>query len=262
MMISDLDGTLIDKQRNITKKTKYAVEAFKTNGGIFSIATGRGINSAKRYIDQLNIDVPVILFNGCVIYKPSNHEIIYQNCLKKELYLEIIKLWETGRYDVDLVVFGLNGIYIKKRSHMIDVFLDIDNEYAKIQEDLTKIEDPIKVLLLGDAQISRRLVDELKSEFKVPFSCVQSDDVFIEILPNGVTKGTALKKLSDIMKISMDEIVAVGDQDNDRDMIMNAGLGVAMANADESVKSNADFVTKTNMQDGVAYLIRKVLDAN
>ncbi|WP_026487423.1 Cof-type HAD-IIB family hydrolase [Caldanaerobius polysaccharolyticus] len=258
MVIADIDGTLVDDNRMITPVTKKAVMEFREKGGIFTIATGRGIDSASPFIQELHIDVPVILFNGCMIYHPQTGKIMYSEFLPPDVYKIAAKLWKTKDYPVEMLAFSIHGIYVYKITELIRLFMDIDHVYCREVENIEDVKDIVKVLFLGDAEVSKELVKRL-GNYTDNFTCVQSDRLFIELLPQGVTKGSTLIKLCRILGIDLKEVVAIGDQDNDREMICNAGCGVAMGNADDDLKACAKYVTSTNMENGVAEVLQRVI---
>ncbi|SHE71159.1 hypothetical protein SAMN02746089_00688 [Caldanaerobius fijiensis DSM 17918] len=258
MVIADIDGTLINDMRVITPATKRAIEKFRNSGGIFTIATGRGINSAKPFIEELDIDVPVILFNGCMIYHPKTKRILYSEFLPDDVYKIATNTWLENN-SVDMLAFGIDGIFVKKITELVHRFMDIDHVYCTEVENIQNMKNIMKILFLGDAEISKRLVRNIE-KYTDNFTWVQSDKLFIELLPKGVTKGSTLIKLCQILKIDLADVVAIGDQDNDREMICNAGFGVAMGNADDVLKSCSKYVTKNNTEDGVADILYKIMD--
>lgn len=112
MVVADADGTLLNDKKEITAATKSSIKKFRNMGGIFTLATGRGILSATPYINELNIDVPVILFNGCIIYDPVNKKILHEKYLSDDLYKLTANIWQEGRYDVEILVYSIDGIFV------------------------------------------------------------------------------------------------------------------------------------------------------
>ncbi|SNX52731.1 Cof-type HAD-IIB family hydrolase [Thermoanaerobacterium sp. RBIITD] len=259
MVVVDVDGTLLNNNREITTITRDSVKKFRNMGGIFTLATGRGIKSASPYIEALNLDVPVILFNGCIIYHPFEKKILYKRFLPDTLYKLIAELWQTGRYNVNMLVFSLDGIFVKEITDIIRLYMAIDHVQCDVVEDMTCLNSIIKVMLIGNTKVSMQLVHDLKNMSKEPFTYVQSDEFFIEILPFSVTKGTTLKKLCELINININNVVAIGDQDNDKEMICTAGYGIAMGNADEKLKKCAKYIAKTNIQNGVSDVLEKIM---
>lgn len=260
MVVADADGTLLNDKKEITAATKSSIKKFRNMGGIFTLATGRGILSATPYINELNIDVPVILFNGCIIYDPVNKKILHEKYLSDDLYKLTANIWQEGRYDVEILVYSIDGIFVNKISDFIKSYMAIEHVKCDVVDDLPSLDKIIKVLFRGNSKTSLKLVDEIRQLSNEPFTCVQSDEYFIEILPYGVTKGSALIKLCEILNINIDQVVAIGDQDNDREMIIKAGFGVAMGNADDIIKNSANYIAKSNLEDGVSDILEKVIN--
>lgn len=259
MVVADADGTLLNDKKEITAATKDSIKKFRDKGGIFTLATGRGILSAMPYMAELNIDAPVILFNGCMIYDPVDKKILHENYLSDDLYRLAANLWQEGRYDVDILVYSIDGIFTGRISDFIKSYMATEHVRCEVVDDISSLNKIIKVLFRGDCKTSLKLVDEIRQVSDKPFTCVQSDEFFIEILPYGITKGAALVKLCDILNIDINSVVAIGDQDNDREMILKAGCGVAMGNADDSIKSCANYIAKSNLDDGVSDILEKII---
>jgi hydroxymethylpyrimidine pyrophosphatase-like HAD family hydrolase len=123
--------------------------------------------------------------------------------------------------------------------------------------------DPTKLILLAEPAERERLLEKFSREIEGRASLARSEPEYLEIMAPGVNKGAALRALADYFEIATDEIVAVGDSDNDREMLETAGIGVALANARDSTKAVADKITnRTNNEAGLAEAIREyVLDS-
>ena len=121
-------------------------------------------------------------------------------------------------------------------------------------------EEFFKMLIVGDKEVLDKMRPNLPSYLTAFFAVVRSEANYLEFIPHHSTKGTALVQLCEALGCTVENAMAFGDADNDLAMIKAAGLGVAMENGFESVKEAADVVTKTNDEDGVAYLVNKFLD--
>jgi Cof subfamily protein (haloacid dehalogenase superfamily) len=146
------------------------------------------------------------------------------------------------------------------------------NQYTDIEGELTKLqikvvdsfvdavtEPVVKVLMLKEPEILAKVEKKLQKEFAGSLSIMRSKPFFLEFTESGVTKGTSLNSLIQQLGIIRDEVIAIGDGNNDLSMIQFAGLGVAMGNASEAIKAQADFITETNMNDGVAKVVEEFI---
>lgn len=115
----------------------------------------------------------------------------------------------------------------------------------------------LKVMMIDEPAVLDQAIARIPAEVKEKYTVLKSAPYFLEILDKSVTKGTGVKSLADALNIKPEEVMAIGDQENDIAMLEYAGMGVAMDNAIPSVKEVANFVTKTNLEDGVAYAIEK-----
>ncbi|RKD27506.1 hypothetical protein SAMN02745883_00595 [Caminicella sporogenes DSM 14501] len=266
LIVTDMDGTLLNSQGNVSDENKKAMKKLLEKGGHIAIATGRIYTTAKVYAKHLGIVTPIICCNGAVVKDLRDDKKIYGNPISKEDSYKIIDI--CREHDLYFHFYSEDTIFGERMEYKILYF----SEWAKT----IKEEDTIKIKIIKD---SREIVER---EIIYKFS-IQTDDIklldqiaeilnkektievrksltnMLDIMNSGVSKGNAVKKLADSLGIKREEIIAVGDNENDISMIEYAGLGVAMANAEEKVKKIADYITDTNDNDGVAKVIYKFM---
>lgn len=268
MLVCDIDGTLLNSQGKLTQDVIEAVQEAHRQGVIVTLATGRQLRGVLGIVEQLGVSVPVILGNGVVIADPAKQETLLHRPLSRDTAHKIIDvirshgMWSsvfahtfTGvdtYYDIDP---GFDEAY---------VFIHKDTEFAQQIGDLKEVkEEPIKVLLVERPEKVNRLVEDLR-RLDVPFNMVISthdfpDYTFLEMFHHESTKASGIEHVAQMFGVPREQIIAVGDNVNDLEMIEYAGLGVAMGNAAEPVKEQADWITKSNDEHGVAHLIRQYL---
>lgn len=269
MIVMDMDGTLLNEEKKMTPKTIEALNKAEKQGIKTVIATGRLYNFAASYCEYLTQDQPIITNNGACILMTKSEEIIYNHPLKYEEMETIINAVEKQ---------GLTCCFFTKDSLYAHVNDPMALRYERFNDDLPsqykiKIyyiehkEEWLKyyqsnpegiykcIVLEENVELLNRVRNELNqiSDLQV----ASSFSINIEINANGVTKSKAVKMVADYYGISMDEVICIGDGENDLDMIEVAGLGVAMGNAVDKVKDIADYITDTNEEDGVAKVIEK-----
>lgn len=260
ILLSDMDGTLLNSRKQITDTDRAAIEHFRKLGGHFSVATGRTIQSFEQYCPLIGITDPVIMYNGAAIYDYSAGETLFTKPLPAAAR-DI-----TARLLADMPgaggeVLRTDGTYIFR-----------NNEYEQLHTDLCKIvpfmmpldEIPdggwLKVLFaMAPEDVPVMEVFAGQSAFD-SVSFVRSADIFLEMLPAGVTKGSALDEYRKLPGFEDFTFVSIGDFDNDIEMIRNADLGACPANAEDDVKAAADLVLEHSCEDGaVAELIEHII---
>lgn len=263
LIASDMDGTLLDSNQNLPKKNYEAVLKAINSDIIFTIATGRMYCSAEPFGTKLGINVPMITYNGALVKEVFSKEVVYECPLDKKLAVDVMKFAvERGVYAQTYVD---DKLLVKKREYISDYYAKIANvEYYEVGNEIFNIKsNPHKVLLMtkqGDLEGNYKIKEDLKREFGNSINLTNSMVDFIEIMHPEVSKWNAVRMIADKYNIKSEEIMCIGDGNNDLDMVANAGFGVAMDNAFEGVKEAADFITKSNDENGVSIAIEKVLE--
>lgn len=232
----DIDGTLITKDHQISKKTKKAIEKALSRGVNVMLSTGRPPEKCHNYCDELKLTSYLITASGGEIWSPHG-EIFERHLHEAELVQTLFKMGSELELNMWLIsttkVFE-NGIYP-----------DDFNAY-----------DWLKIGFFSDdaaklTEMKHKLADYTGIEI------TNSHPTNIEVNPEGVSKAAALIKVCKELGIRMDQVMAVGDSLNDYTMIEQSGLGIAMGNAQPEIKQIADFITESNEEDGVAVAIEK-----
>lgn len=263
VIVSDMDGTLLDSSKKISPENLKAIEKFKNMGGHFTVATGRTIQTFAQYADILKIDMPVILYNGSMIYDYKENKILYQTHMPlktKEIVLEIMKNVEN-----------LGGEVLKSDS----AYVFKNNEYEKLHtkicgvdvkfSDLENIspENWLKVLFASAPENIQKLVDFIAEKGYNEVSFVKSSDIFCEVLELSSTKGSALKIYRNFDGMKNMKFISIGDYNNDIEMIQEADFGAVPSNAQPEVKDSADIILESSCdENAVAELIDLIIQKN
>lgn len=255
----DIDGTLIDSNGNITGATKNSIKAAVDSGIIFTICSGRSIQGVEHLNSELNLDLPFITYNGAMIVMGKSKEILYEQRLSPNDAKTIIELGK--RYGTTMIVWSDNKLYVselnerafdyKKHANVEPILKD--NMEELIENGITKIlwYDDIDKIDYYETVIGEFLNDSVNYHTSKP--------MFLEFVDRNASKAIAMKKLGEHLGIKPCEMIAVGDGFNDLSMIEYAGLGVAMGNAKQAIKERADYVTRSNDEDGVVHVIDKFI---
>lgn len=259
LIVSDLDGTLLNNKTEISERTLSAIGRYRAAGGLFSFATGRSEESARPFVEKAGIIEPVISFNGGKIYDYTDGGVLFETFLDAGASKNAYKaLRALGK---DVVVYLDKRRYIGEYTAVIDKYLEKLRHGVYFINNIDQVFSdgiPLKKLLVIDPeQEGDLIVSSISPFFTCGFNCVKSDPQFYEILPPGTSKGEALALLAAHFGVGLGETIAIGDHLNDVSMIKTAGLGVAVANAERETLEAANYITGSNDDDGVAQVIEK-----
>lgn len=253
----DLDDTLLRNDWTVSERVVEAVRKAREQGVHVTFATGRMPASTRPYVEQLGIDVPIITYNGAMIQEVLSREILYRKVIPAETSLEVVS-WLLSQ-GLHVHVYRKDVVYV----HMMNAW---SKAYAQatrvpvVEEDLIALlkkekEGVEKILFFGEGKDLLSWGERILERFRGNVHLTRSKPHFLEIIHPEVNKGVALTALAERLGIIPEEIMAIGDNLNDLEMIRYAGLGVAIGNAQQEVKEAADVVTASNQEDGVAQAI-------
>ncbi|WP_194165556.1 Cof-type HAD-IIB family hydrolase [Oceanobacillus sp. CFH 90083] len=231
LLISDLDGTLLNGKQEISMENKKSIQQFIKNGGLFTIATGRIEKSVYPYVEELGITLPVILYNGAVIYDYQNQKRLFEQKIS-----HFTSLFKRLQAFSDSHAIGIN-YYQNEQAYVPDY-----NEFIKEHEKKDKVEVKeidadfdtsavTKVLVISDDPAALKHCEKLVQCSGVPCDTVYSDKIYLEILPKNVSKGNAVKELLKYINRSDLHITCVGDHENDLSMLQIADTAYVVENA-------------------------------
>lgn len=259
LIASDVDGTLFQSGNQMEEKTVELITRYQRLGGMFTLATGRMKKAIEPFIQTLKIKVPVIVYNGAQVIDPLTDQLIYSRQLTPAFAERAIEMLKT--FPLSPVIHVQQQPYVTEFNQRVLAHMEKDGIECLVANDLRVLlaKGPTKILVMGDPAALIEYENTLKQASLPGYQTVFSDKNYLEILPEGASKGDALRLLATRLGLSMEEIVAVGDERNDISMITSAGLGVAVANADEEVKKRADMVTKGSWNRGLEEVIEAIL---
>ena len=260
LIVSDLDGTLLDSSRKVSQRTKDLIKEFTEKGGIFTFATGRMEASVKKYLDYLDISNPVIIYNGAKVVDIKKDIVLFEELLDYDLSKTALKI--AAEYEWDVLLYLDKKIFVNKITDVIEEYMLKDGVYCEAVGRLDEFLrcEPTKILIIGNPNYFMPYLEELKHQIDVALNYVVSEYNYLEILPEQSSKGNALRKLAENLSIPLEQAIAIGDNLNDISMIQTAGLGVAVENAHEELKKYANYITAINENDGVAEVIFRAIN--
>jgi Cof subfamily protein (haloacid dehalogenase superfamily) len=264
LLVLDLDGTLTNSKKKISARTKEVLIKAQERGVTIVLASGRPTFGIAPLADELELAKYggyVLSFNGGTIINWKTKEVIHESVLGSE---RLPILHEIAlRNNVDIISYDNENIISENP----------DNEYIKYEAFLNKmsikkvpsfidaLSVPVpKCLIVGSPEKLVELEQEMKELFGLEMSIFRSEPFFLELLPLNIDKALSLQRLLNYTGNTREEMLACGDGFNDLSMIKFAGMGVAMANAQDAVKEASDFITLSNEEDGVAHAVELFLN--
>lgn len=256
LVVTDIDGTIYTPEKGITNEVKHCIQNLTQKGVHVAIATGRTYGSAKWIADNVGIECPLICYQGGLV-KTYEGNIIDVKYLNEKIAREIIE--DFRKRNIHLNVYIEDKLYVEEDDDYIKDYIgDKGIDYYKVDSfdelDFSKLN---KMLAINyDSKFIDELIDELQKRYPQIY-VVKSFAYFCEIANKEATKGNAIKILADLYGITTDEVLAIGDNNNDIEMVETAGVGVAMGNGTEEIKKRADFVTDNVEHNGFVKAIDK-----
>lgn len=262
IIFSDIDRTLAIEEV-ISDKNKKAIEEYIKKGGLFVLVSGRSVSYTKIIANKLKGIRYIICTNGSIIYDLKDNKIIYSNKISYDSLVKVYELCNENNFkfimtgiDKDLVnkdplsnqeIFNnLNKtLYESIDVTQIVVYGSSKDKIINIENMINKIED-IEVI-----NKNRALYDK---------TYVSNKNYWLDVASSNTNKGSAVKKLCNLLNIDLKDTVRIGDDLNDLPMFLDKGLNVAVDNAMQDLKNKADFITLSCKDDGMAHLIEKIIN--
>lgn len=259
LVVSDIDGTLVDKQKKLTAATTAAVSRLEEAGVGFTVISARPISGILPIVETLGLDGPMAAFNGGILFKRdgtiTEHHVIDESVARGVMAI-------AAESPVDLWVFADDHWYAStdQGEHVAHERLASNQDPIVTDDfgDLLARADKI-TFVSDDAPMLSDLADRCKAAHGEDATIVQSQVYYLDVTALAANKGDGLIALAAAFDQPLDAIAALGDQFNDVPMLERAGLSIAMGNAPDPVKARADHVTTANDADGVAHAIDTII---
>ncbi len=264
MLVLDIDGTLTNSDKEITEETKRAVISILQRGHKVMLASGRPTPGMKKYAQELELEKYggyLLSFNGGRIVNCRSGEIVYQKSFPNVLINRVYHF--AKQHDCGLVTYMGDKILLGTR---IDQYVELESRINGMQ--IQSVEDfpgfidfdVNKLLMTADPKMAPEYEKQLSNQLGDRISVYRSEPFFIELMPKGVDKATAIDRMLKTVGMTRENTICCGDGFNDMTMIEYAGVGVAMANAQQKVKEKADYITKSNDEDGIVHVIDQFIE--
>ena len=257
IIVSDMDGTLLDDEKKLSEKNINAIKYFVENGGKFSIASGRIQSRVLMYLEQIPVNLPIITINGMVLYDAKKREVIINDYLTGNP-LALIKSVIEKYPDVGAEIFKDEDIYFVNSNKYIEKHV-YDEGFNLVITDVDNVPYPWNKLLFATDRNFEKILSEEFSEYFSDICCVRSDAAYYDIMRKGVSKGSMLKKLCKHENIDIKNVIAVGDNMNDYEFLQCAGKAAAPISAHPEIRGIADIVLRDNNDSAIADLIERLV---
>lgn len=259
----DVDVTLVNDDKKITQKTIENIKKAIKNNTKIVISSARSFYRLKDYLEELGLledNQYTISFNGAVIVENKSQEILSSINFQEKEVLELIELAKF--FETPISLYAMNYLIteeipeiLKNNKHQKNVNFRV-SKFEKIDFNKDRI---YKIVFVNNPENITKIKQKLPQELYQKYEITSSVTEYIEFVKKGITKSKALDFICQKCNIHKSEVIAIGDADNDLEMINFAGLGVAMGNATNSLKEKADYITSSNNDDGVAKVIEKYI---
>lgn len=263
IIVLDLDGTLTNRDKVITPRTKKALMEAQERGKIVVLASGRptaGVEPLARELELSRFGSYILSYNGGMITNCRTGEAVFSALLPLESNRKIIGLAQEHRVDIltyeggEIITNNAACPYAIKESEINHLPL----RQVEHMADYVSFQVP-KYIMLDDGDYLVTVEPLVKAAMGRDYSVYRSEPFFLEIMPKGIDKAQSLERLLAVLGMSREEMIACGDGYNDLSMIRYAGLGVAMENAVLPVRTAADYITASNNDDGVAQVVERFM---
>lgn len=259
LLITDLDGTLLDDRQQIPERAMQAIRRFTDAGGRFTVATGRTEDTCRLATDLLPISVPVILYNGASIYDLKAHRVVTDRFLAASDFLPIVQEIAARFPDVCIEIFGYGPILLPNPAAPLDPYISRERQPYRMADWSALPAHWLKIMLRAPGPRLKEVEALLSAQKLPPCQRFFSADWYYELLPPMATKGSAAEQLAELLHIPRQNVIALGDHCNDVELLQWVGHAFVPANARPEAAAVAEKLPSTNNEGAIADAIAQFL---
>lgn len=261
MVASDLDGTLLNSQLQLSEANCHTIRALKAKGVHVVLCTGRPFNGIKHLINQIGLDDMdfTVSYNGSLVQSCDGSTVLHKAKISSVDFLMLSHYFE--QFGLGLHAMSLNRMYTYNHQiHPLTVRESFLGNLPITVLGKTQVftDSIIKIMAVGDPELLDKAIEGFPSQFSDKFTLNKSEDFYLEIMQKGDDKASALSLLLKEIGISKENLIAFGNNLNDLEMLKFARIGVAVGNAVPALKEASDYITETNDRDGVALFLNSI----
>jgi Cof subfamily protein (haloacid dehalogenase superfamily) len=266
LLIVDIDGTIAGESNQVSTRVKQAIQAVRDRGIRVGIATGRMYKSALRFHQEIAADMPIIAYQGAWIQDPATGT-KHRHCpVPIDIAKELVDYFEqpTLLDKLSIHVYRDDCLYVREINPDTELYIGRSGIAVNPVPDLRSVltDRPTKILAMSeDTDLIQHLLQDLRHRYSASqLHITTSVPIFLETTQSGIDKGNAIDYVAkNLLGITAENVLAIGDNYNDVEMLAYAGIGVAMGNAPADVQALADWVAPDVKADGVAVAIEKFI---
>ena len=257
----DMDGTLLTEKKEISLKTKEYLKELSKQGHKIVLASGRPSRSMKKYYEELELDTPLVCYNGAHVYSPKDPNFKAKSFeFPKEIIVDVIA--KIKPHIKNVMCEDEENIWVDKDDPYLDKFFWYDNMnviYGDLAETLTK--NPMTCIVQTPFEYREtHEIEKVMEQYPGLSVRFWTGSPYFEIYFDETSKGASIQYIADYYNIPKERIIAFGDADNDKEMFERAGVAVAMVNGKESLKKKADLISfEDNDHDGIYHTLKHIL---
>ena len=261
LVCSDLDDTLIGKDAKFGKGLKEAVKRYVEQGGKFCIVTGRMTSGALPVCRELGLKGEVITYQGAVVTDIETEKTVFSQTISTQDAVEVGRYCESRGYYYQTYIG--DGFYAERPNKFTSIYARLS--CAHFEKTPGKLSDylwenkvcPPKLLMMAEPERVPEILEEMRGKFGDKFLINTSKPYIIEIIPQGISKGKAVERLAKSYGIKREEVICIGDSENDLTMIEYAGLGVVVGTGSEIAKRAADVIAPGMDDDPITWVLER-----
>lgn len=255
LIACDMDGTLLNNASQLSDENHMAILKAIDQGVMFVPCTGRPLCGVAWLAERLPGDFPVIVCNGASVQTSQSGRVLLKQNMQRSDALEILAL--AAQTPHPYIVWEGEKLHVSRVCPETEIYRTITGAQMHVLGDVDDIGEITKIIWIIPAELGARLMREMGERFAGRVNCHTSHPRLLEFVDTSASKGLALRALSEHYGIAPDEMMAIGDANNDISMLDYVGCSVAMANAEDDIKAHAKHVTLSNDENGVAAAIEQ-----
>ncbi len=266
LLVLDIDGTIAGQSNEVSDRVVEAIKAVNAKGIQVALATGRMYHSARRFHQRIGSSLPIVSYNGAWIQDPLDGKKHHHLPVPAEIALELLDFLEQPqlRHQLDIHCYLDDQLYVREFTEETKEYERRSGIIPQAVGDFRRIlQQPTTKMLAISLEIAliQQLIHDIKARYTpAQIHLTQSNPKYLEITHPNANKGTATRYLAEnLLGLTSEQVMTIGDNFNDVQMLEYAGRGIAMGNAPIEVQKTADWVTKDVESDGVAVAIEKFL---
>jgi Cof subfamily protein (haloacid dehalogenase superfamily) len=259
----DVDDTLLTSELKIPERTKDVIQEAVKLGVKFTLATGRMFKSVLPYARALNIDVPLICYNGALLKDPITSATLFHKGVPRNLAKSIMQFCRENGFSLNVYID--DDLYVENINKHVDYYMDVFGVQAHpvnlldILNGLSPAQTVTKLLIITEEELSEKWAPVLAERYKGFLYVTRSKSRFIEFLNAEVNKGACLKLLAEEFGINRSEVMAIGDSYNDIEMFTYAGFSIALGKVPDAVRRAASVVIESELEMALAEALKRFL---